>query len=260
MTEAAAKLREITNQIIALKSPTTLKDQPINMEQAALLREVKETKLYKEGFGTFGDYCDHLGYGRQHIYDVIRISEDPLLSKYYSDIGVAKTRAINRLSDRLDETQKCDLIDFAREHTQKELQARIKKVEAIERATKSDLEALRAEEEYVEGKMTDRFIKHYERDSRLRTAAISFHGTKCWCCGFDFEEFYGERGAGYIEVHHLRPVSSLKEETRVDPKVDMMVLCANCHRMIHRCTNKVLSPEELKRIISKQKRLASKAR
>lgn len=36
-------------------------------------------------------------------------------------------------------------------------------------------------------------------------------------CGFDFGYVYGERGEGYIEVHHVRPLHiSGETETRLD--------------------------------------------
>ena len=68
-------------------------------------------------------------------------------------------------------------------------------------------------------------------------------------CGFDFEATYGVHGAGYVEVHHLRPVSSLQAKTKVNPQTDMVVLCANCHRMIHHNRDKMLRPDELKSLL-----------
>lgn len=113
----------------------------------------------------------------------------------------------------------------------------------------SDLDSLLIEEEYFEGRRNRRFTNYYERNPKLRAAAILHYGTKCMVCGFDFEKVYGEHGAGYIEVHHLRPVSSLQEQTKVDPNTDMAVVCSNCHRMIHRNKDKILSIEELREIL-----------
>ena len=73
-------------------------------------------------------------------------------------------------------------------------------------------------------------------------------------CGFDFEKTYGERGKDYIEVHHVVPLASRDAEVRIDPAKDLIVVCSNCHRMIHRKKNQVLSLEELKRIIAENKR------
>jgi hypothetical protein len=40
----------------------------------------------------------------------------------------------------------------------------------------------------------------------------------------------------FIEAHHLKAISSLKEGVAVhyDTKDDVAALCSNCHRMIHR--------------------------
>jgi len=120
---------------------------------------------------------------------------------------------------------------------------------SIETIVELDLDSLRAEEAFEKGGKKQRFTNYYERNPRLRAAAILHHGRRCQICDFDFGEVYGERGAGYIEVHHLRPVSSLVAETKIDPKTDMTVVCSNCHRMIHRRREKILSPEEMKKLI-----------
>ena len=53
----------------------------------------------------------------------------------------------------------------------------------------------------------------------------------CKVCGFDFARTYGERGEGFIECHHTRPLSEGGAAmTRLD---DLALVCANCHRMIH---------------------------
>jgi 5-methylcytosine-specific restriction enzyme A len=109
-----------------------------------------------------------------------------------------------------------------------------------------DLHSEGVERAYFEGEQASRFSDFYERNAALRAAAIRLHGTQCRVCGFDFECMYGPRGRGYIEVHHLTPVSSLSETRQVDPAAEMTVLCANCHRMIHRDRDDILTPEALR--------------
>ena len=77
--------------------------------------------------------------------------------------------------------------------------------------------------------------KSIERRAGLIKKVKKLKGHLCEVCGIDFETLYGAIGAGYIEAHHLTPLASLKG-TRVarDPVKDFAVLCANCHRMIHR--------------------------
>lgn len=54
----------------------------------------------------------------------------------------------------------------------------------------------------------------------------------CEACGFDFAEKYGKRGEGFIECHHLKPVSELKPGSKTRQN-DLALLCSNCHRMVH---------------------------
>ena len=61
----------------------------------------------------------------------------------------------------------------------------------------------------------------------------------CQACKFNFEKKYGEIGKNYIEAHHRKPFSQLKEgEARdVNYAEDFYMLCSNCHRMIHKTEN-----------------------
>lgn len=61
-------------------------------------------------------------------------------------------------------------------------------------------------------------------------------GTRCMGCSSQLEELYGPVAAGYIEAHHLSPLSALEDDEIVqfDPEKDFAVLCPNCHRIIHR--------------------------
>lgn len=88
--------------------------------------------------------------------------------------------------------------------------------------------------EALEGrKVTARHVRR-ERSPWLRRRKIEAAGEhpRCETCGFDFEAFYGDRGQGFIECHHLTPVSELTLATRTKLE-DLALLCANCHRMIH---------------------------
>ncbi|USU03887.1 HNH endonuclease [Sphingomonadaceae bacterium OTU29LAMAA1] len=91
--------------------------------------------------------------------------------------------------------------------------------------------------EGAEGGVIMRLHKRYERDPRLvrekRKAAAAAGSLACEVCGFDSEEAYGELGVGYIEVHHTEPVHTLAPDTKTKLD-DLALLCANCHRMLHR--------------------------
>ena len=84
-----------------------------------------------------------------------------------------------------------------------------------------------------------RLHKVIERTGNYSKKVKDYHGTVCQVCSFDFEKTYGVIGRNYIDAHHLIPLSELKEGMDYTYSVarDFAVLCANCHRMIHRSGN-----------------------
>lgn len=85
-----------------------------------------------------------------------------------------------------------------------------------------------------EGALTQVSQTKHERKRTLRQLCLKHFGATCQACGMKFETVYGEIGKGYIEVHHLSPISQTDGEHKVDPQKDLVPLCANCHAMIHR--------------------------
>jgi 5-methylcytosine-specific restriction protein A len=98
------------------------------------------------------------------------------------------------------------------------------------------------------------FHRKIERSSVAGKAAKTFHGIRCQACDLSFNERYGEIGKGFIEAHHLRPISTLEEGIAVSYEVatDFAVLCSNCHRMIHRFSDPS-DVAEFRKLISKAK-------
>ena len=101
----------------------------------------------------------------------------------------------------------------------------------------------------IEGQKKEYYVTRYERKRENRLNAIKIHGTHCMICGFDFGEFYGEAGKGYIEVHHIVPLFEKDAEVAVNPETDLVCLCSNCHRMVHRKKNGVYSVDEVKKMV-----------
>lgn len=92
---------------------------------------------------------------------------------------------------------------------------------------------------YSEGRLILRIREERQRsqalvDSAKRAFKAKHKRLYCEVCGFDFGTFYGDDLAdGYIEAHHTKPISDSNEE--VSTTIDgLAMLCANCHRMIHR--------------------------
>lgn len=97
-----------------------------------------------------------------------------------------------------------------------------------------------------EGSVKSYVAKRRERDPKLRDAKIKSataggEQLACEVCSFDFEMRYGSRGRGYIEVHHKNPLHVTGEV--VTELEDLALLCANCHRMVHR--GSWVMPDEL---------------
>ena len=86
-----------------------------------------------------------------------------------------------------------------------------------------------------------------ERDPHNRKEAIKIHGHTCSICGFDFNVVYGEELANnYIEVHHIKQLSEGVQI--VDPTTDLIPVCSNCHKMLHRRRTGNITIDELKEI------------
>jgi 5-methylcytosine-specific restriction enzyme A len=95
------------------------------------------------------------------------------------------------------------------------------------------------EQEFPEGRVLYRLHRYHGRRGDLprRAKALAlkqFGRLACVVCTFDFFEAYGELGKEYIECHHTVPVSQLKEGTKTKVN-DLVLVCSNCHRMLHRC-------------------------
>ncbi len=73
-----------------------------------------------------------------------------------------------------------------------------------------------------------KIIKRKKEDVLTKTGKL-----ECEACGFDFKKTYGDLGEAFCEVHHRVPLSELQAETKTSLK-DLAVVCANCHRMLHR--------------------------
>jgi len=106
--------------------------------------------------------------------------------------------------------------------------------------------------ELKEGKVLVYFGKKYERDKKAREIAIKIHGYDCHACGFNFEKRYGIIGKEFIEVHHIRPLYINSKEVIVDPRKDLITVCSNCHRIIHRKRHYVYSINKIKQYICRR--------
>jgi hypothetical protein len=108
------------------------------------------------------------------------------------------------------------------------------------------------EEVIIEGRRLLKLHKVRERKpqivSRKKKAVLKATGLLlCEACEFDFAAAYGKLGKGFAECHHRLPLSDYDEEapTRLE---DLAIVCANCHRMLHR-SRPMMKVEDLESLI-----------
>lgn len=109
-----------------------------------------------------------------------------------------------------------------------------------------------SDEEFPEGREFERKHRLRERNQAVVVAAKNSFRAKhgrlfCQVCSFDFLEHYGDLGRDYVEAHHTMPISSLEGEIKTKLS-HIALVCANCHRMLHR-RRPWLEMKDLQRLI-----------
>jgi len=123
--------------------------------------------------------------------------------------------------------------------------------ERLERIQKkeSEIRESREKEKAIEGKKYKSEQTFRSRNRSLINAKKENSDYTCEICGFNFKEKYGDLGEEYIVAHHLELISNRKEPSKTSLD-DIVLLCENCHAMIHK-ENPPLTPKELKQKINK---------
>lgn len=116
--------------------------------------------------------------------------------------------------------------------------------------------SLDIEDEFPEGKLLSRIHIARERNCRAvenkKSQVLAKTGRlACEACGFDFGELYGILGAGFAECHHRLPLADLPFQRRTR-LADLAIVCANCHRVLHRA-RPVLTIEALSEVIRRHR-------
>lgn len=126
---------------------------------------------------------------------------------------------------------------------------------AVPRA-KAMTEAVEGEEWYPEGKLVYRLHRSRERNSTLvkkkkEYALKNLGQLQCEVCDFIYTDIYGKLGEGFIECHHRNPVSKMNPNQKTT-LTDLALVCANCHRILHR-GGELLSVEALREVVLSQR-------
>lgn len=105
---------------------------------------------------------------------------------------------------------------------------------------------------FVEGAVQTVRVDRFERSAAARDACIALHGDSCACCDMSFAQVYGHIAAGFIHVHHRRPLHEVKAQHEVDPARDLVPVCPSCHAVIH-MRDPALSIEEVRAILDRNR-------
>ena len=128
-----------------------------------------------------------------------------------------------------------------------ELVAALTELRLLEDVSDSYAEEVIGHHDLFEGALRQISVNAYERNPTARAICVQHYGPTCVVCGFNFATAYGEIGKDFIHVHHLREISQIGREYRVDPITDLRPVCSNCHAMLHRDRRRpTLSIEELR--------------
>lgn len=94
-------------------------------------------------------------------------------------------------------------------------------------------------------------VNRYERSSAARTKCLEHYNYTCQACGLKFEERYGEFAKEYMHAHHKVPLSQIEDHDNyeIDPTVDLVAVCPNCHAMLHYHPDKPCDVDTLRRLM-----------
>jgi predicted HNH restriction endonuclease len=131
--------------------------------------------------------------------------------------------------------------------------------EAIKKEAEKDYAGIIIEEGSVDKVTTTQ----RNRSGKLRSIAVrefkSKHDGELFCiaCDFNFHTVYGEIGKDFIEIHHLEPMHLRDidgELITIEKALEKVAtVCPNCHRIIHRTTGNMLSIENIRQLLDRDK-------
>lgn len=99
-----------------------------------------------------------------------------------------------------------------------------------------ELRSRLAEDDFEEGSQVLRAHRYRERNSKAvrqkKNEALARGRLNCEACGVDYFALYGRSALRLMDCHHTVPLSSPTHSGRTN-KGDLVLLCANCHRLAH---------------------------
>ncbi len=112
-------------------------------------------------------------------------------------------------------------------------------------------EEIPTDEHFVEGAAKSITINAYERDPKARMACLQHHGASCLICCLRVRDRYQGLDRDVIHVHHLRPLSDIRGDYRVNPRTDLIPICPLCHAVVH-SRIPAYTPDEVRAMLPKE--------
>lgn len=101
--------------------------------------------------------------------------------------------------------------------------------------------------EALEGRLVEHRHFASSRNAGLRRNALELAEGKCAACDRDFSNYLKHLGPGVLEVHHKKPLASHKS-AEVTFLSDLVVLCSNCHALVHANRTRPLAVATLRKM------------
>lgn len=115
----------------------------------------------------------------------------------------------------------------------------------LQEQARSQEEAELAHAEFQEHRYRIRESTAFSRNPRLIAAAKARAAGACEACGLDTHRVHRDYGVRVLECHHIDPLSERPTQLTHTSLDEVIVLCANCHRLAHSQSPPV-NPSELR--------------
>jgi hypothetical protein len=105
-----------------------------------------------------------------------------------------------------------------------------------------------ADESDIEGTKTEANQTRTKRSRKLRQRAFDAAHGICCVCRRDYSRVLGGRGVRVLQVHHREQLAA-REMPAITKLGDLVVVCANCHMLLHLDPKNALTVEELREML-----------
>jgi len=116
------------------------------------------------------------------------------------------------------------------------------------RATVPSTDSQFADASAIEGIKTEALRLVSKRSRKLRNEALRAAEGRCCVCMRDYDKLLEGRGVRVLQVHHRKQLAARKIPS-ITKLVDLAVVCANCHMLLHLDPKKAMKVEKLRQLL-----------